>query len=242
MAPEDIQAGERAEVAEIPPPKRRRFTFVELMVLIAVGGIFFTLLVPVRLRLVEDARRTSCAGNMHQIGMAMSSYAGDYKEDFPCLRSKSMTAAMAPGEGTRSLALLYPNYIDNSKTFSCPSKSSDYRNFELPGFAALPNGDPRLKWATSYWYDYRHVDGQLSTIVIAGDAASDTGWSPTASRGYYRPVSHHRAGGNFMFIGARCMWITCVRGGTAMTGDAVTDPNVYTRDPAQAQHDTCLVN
>lgn len=227
---------------ESPMDESRRFKFRDAVTLIVVLGTIVVILILCRPKLESARCGSSCANNLHQIGMAMSSYAGDYNECFPCIRSSSMAEAMAPGEGTRSMALLYPGYIDNSKAFSCWSKSSNYRNFEITGFSALPNDDPRLTWSTSYWYDYRHRDGQLSTVVLAGDAASDAGWSPSASAGYYRPVSHGRSGGNFMFVGARCQWIGCVPGGTAMAGDTVTDPNVYTRNQTQAQHDTCLVN
>lgn len=242
MAPDDIQPEGRPEPAEAPAPRRSRFTLIELMVLVLIVGIGAAVLSPVLTRTREEARRRACCNNLHQIGMAMCSYAGDYNEHFPCVRSKSMTAPMAPGEGTRSLALLYPEYIDNSKTFSCPSRSSNHRNFELPGFAALPNSDPRLKWSASYWYDYRHLDGQPSTVVLAGDAASESGWSPSASGGYYRPACHGGVFGVFMFVGARLTWVRCTATGTAMAADADTDPNVYTRNQTQAQHDTCLVN
>ena len=141
------------------------------------------------------------------------------------------------------MGLLYPSYVDNSKTFSCPSKSSNYRNIEITtpvAFTATANGDAKLLWSTSYWYDYRHRDGQLSTIVVAGDAATETGWATGNS--YYRPASHNGQGGNLMYIGARVAWVGCVPTGTKLTGDSATDPNVFTKDDTQAQHDTCLVN
>jgi hypothetical protein len=226
-----------------PPPKRaRRFSLAGLVVVVAVSCSLVGLMALVVPRMREYARRTSCHNNLSAIGCAMSSYAGDNGECFPCVRSNDMTEPVAPGEGTKSLALLYPSYVDNAKTFCCPACACDYRNFEIPGFSELPNDDPRLKWATSYWYDYRHRDGQLSTIVLMGDAASASGWNRAESRSYYRPVSHEGRGANLMFMGARTAWVGCTRGGTAMAGNSATDPNVYTQDTAPAQHDTCLVN
>jgi hypothetical protein len=238
---EDGQAAASQGPAELPP-QRGRLTVVGVLVLVSVLGTLASLLALWVFQVRRTARRPYCSNHLHQLGMAMSSYAGDYDECFPCIRNDSMTRPMVPGDGTKSLALLYPDYVDNAKTFTCHSKMSNYKNFELKGFAALSNRDPRLKWSTSYWYDYRHHDGQLSTIVVAGDAAADTGWRRKDSASYYRPVSHNGQGCNLLFIGARVQWVGCMPTGTKMSGDTATDPNVYTRDTSQAQHDTCLVN
>lgn len=61
----------------------RGFTLIELLVVIAVMGILAGLILPALVSARESARRTSCANNLNQIGIAMESYLGVYNEYYP---------------------------------------------------------------------------------------------------------------------------------------------------------------
>jgi prepilin-type N-terminal cleavage/methylation domain-containing protein len=62
---------------------RHGFTLIELLVIIAIIAILAALLFPVFARAREEARRTQCISNLHQLGSAIALYASDYDNHLP---------------------------------------------------------------------------------------------------------------------------------------------------------------
>lgn len=61
----------------------RSFTLIELLVVIAVIAILAALLFPSLNQSLISARKTSCAGNLKQLGLAMTLYIKDYDDYVP---------------------------------------------------------------------------------------------------------------------------------------------------------------
>jgi prepilin-type N-terminal cleavage/methylation domain-containing protein len=68
----------------IPNSQRRRaFTLLELLAVVALIAMLAALLLPALARAKEQARRVKCLSNLKQIVLAAKTYAVDHESDFP---------------------------------------------------------------------------------------------------------------------------------------------------------------
>lgn len=70
-------------VGEISSMIRRAFTLIELLVVIAIIAILAAILFPVFAQAKEAAKKTACASNLKNIGLAMTLYQSDFDDGFP---------------------------------------------------------------------------------------------------------------------------------------------------------------
>jgi len=97
---------------------RNGFTLIELLVVIAIIAILAAILFPVFQKVRENARRTSCASNMKQIGLGMTQYTQDSDELLP-----TRIIFLVPGQETSWRAMLQP-FIKSTAVFQCPDNPS----------------------------------------------------------------------------------------------------------------------
>jgi prepilin-type N-terminal cleavage/methylation domain-containing protein len=63
--------------------QRHGFSLIELLVVIATLSLLIAILLPALSRARHQARRTACAGNMRQVGVAIHLYAEDFGDTIP---------------------------------------------------------------------------------------------------------------------------------------------------------------
>lgn len=109
---------------------RRGFTLIELLVVVAIISILAAILFPAFGRARENARRTSCASNLKQIGLAALQYTQDY--DGTNMRSWNGTD-FGPSDATERykwMDSLQP-YAKSEQIFNCPSEGKVNRPYRF---------------------------------------------------------------------------------------------------------------
>ncbi len=175
--------------------KKRGFTLIELLVVIAIIGILAAFLTPAVQKAREKARRTGCASNLRQDGLALHLYASDWEEKFP-----------SSAGGSADLGVLYSDYLDTCKVFDCPSDTKADKA-EADDGITLNN--------SSYAYVSGLDEMDRSTTALMSDNGIESG------RVITNDDNHTADGVNVLFLGGHVKWIAASSGvlGTADVSD-----------------------
>jgi prepilin-type N-terminal cleavage/methylation domain-containing protein/prepilin-type processing-associated H-X9-DG protein len=162
--------------------RRRGFTLIELLVVISIIGILVGLLLPAVQSAREAGRRTQCASNMRNVGLAILQYvnskntfppAGEFCEDATTLTSltsgtidpsQSVINGFMPGGTARATAVPMYSWVVPILPYMEANDMFNQWTMFPPGTSATGNG------AVSYYDPTNYIAGQASNFTIANTA------------------------------------------------------------------------
>jgi prepilin-type N-terminal cleavage/methylation domain-containing protein len=190
---------------------KKAFTLIELLVVIAIIAILAAMLMPALARAREEARRSNCRANLHNVGLGLQMYVNANNEEWPVEFRPDLPADEFCNAWGR---LVGKQYIDDAEIFSCPSTPNrlvlEDRAWGEPPSDEL--GDMPHIVFSDYGYDIGTIHkGSLASRAVASDL--DRHLFSNGNEGYVintaQPIvdPNHVEGGNVLFFDNSISWV-----------------------------------
>jgi type II secretory pathway pseudopilin PulG len=162
-----------------------------MLVVIAVIVVLMAILFPVFSRVRAHVQKVKCTAHLHQIGLALKKYQGDYNGRFP------PPPVFVNGRYEGGLSALYPDYIDNMGTLACPvdvdARRAQAKQVRYSSYNGKPTNAGTGNWTlTEEWYNYNGyafsgtLPGPISAAGVDNRFTNEAGYV-AALLSEYRP-------------------------------------------------------
>lgn len=159
----------------------RAFTLVELLVVIAIIGVLVALLLPAVQAARESARRAQCTNNLHNLGLAVQTYASS-KDALPPADVRRGDKNLSPSQRNVKSVL---SWITLLMPFIEEGNIANARDWSVPLLGAVNSGDKTHHLNLSLFTCPSEVN-QPAEIGIVNDFYGARGnYVANAGRGFY---------------------------------------------------------
>lgn len=148
--------------------RRRAFTLIELLIVIAIISILAAILFPVFAQAREKARSIACLSNMKQLGTAVQMYVTDYDERlyvrYSAAGANRANAALSGSSNPVKWWNLLMPYAKSVNVFSCPSDPAPTPSADANGALTVPRS--YLACASAEGLSLAQLDDPVETMVL----------------------------------------------------------------------------
>jgi prepilin-type N-terminal cleavage/methylation domain-containing protein len=157
--------------------KRRGFTLMEILVVLAVIGTLAGIGIPVARSMIAKSRQAACLNQLRSLGVGLESYLQENQQILPDLAAGRSSKT----EDVQVLETVLLPYIESPDVFRCPQDSAE---FAKSGSSYLWNSTQSKRRISDLWFF--HIEDRPDKIPLILDKEA---WHPDGSNFLYADQS-----------------------------------------------------